>query len=260
MSAKQHELLAFANDITNKANTMLRETEHVFDRSSSFDEFAKTYSPFIEGDKDIPETEKKLMTTTVRERLNYTTKSLIKAVDILATKEQTNTVAKADIVILDEDGGIVSTLAEAVPVSALLQMEKQFQEYRKMYSKMPTFNTETSWIIGVNAKGEECYVEKDEKETIRTRSEIITESFNPNPIPGSEKYKMEPKDKKVNSPVGKYKTVTKTGRMSPKDKADILDRLDQVIRAVKAARAKANSIDVVDMNIAKDIFSFINNG
>ena len=255
---KQHELLAYESDIKNKANVLLRETEHIFDRSSSFDEFSKTYVAFVDGDKDIPEAERKNMTTTVAERISYTSKQLVKAVNVLGTKETTNTVAKADVVILDEDGAVVETLATAVPVSALLQMEKQFQEYRKMYTKIPTFNTETTWIEGVNAEGTKCYIEKDAKKTVRTRTETVTTAFDPNPIKGSDKYKLEPKDQKITKPVGEYKTINKTGRMSPKDKADMLVRLDNVIAAVKAARAKANSIDTVDVTYGKDIFAYIN--
>ena len=48
--------------------------------------------------------------------------------------------------------------------------------------------------------------------------------------------------------------------MSPKDKADMMTRVDSVLSAIKAARAKANSIEVIDMNIGKDIFTYINNG
>ena len=255
---KQHELLAFESDIKHNANTIARETEHIFDRSSSFDEFSKTYTAYVEGDKDIPESEKKLMTTTVKERIDYNTKALIKAVNVLATKENTNTLAKADIIILDDDGAVEETLATDVPVSALLSMEKQFQEYKKIYAKIPTFNTETAWIKGVNTEGVDCYQESDVKVTVRTRTETITESFNPNPTTGGDKFKLEPRDKKIVKPVGEYKTTTKTGRMSPKDKADMMARVDSVLSAIKAARAKANSIEVVELNIGKDIFAYIN--
>jgi len=258
MAAKQHELLAFEKDIKSKATLILRETEQVFDRSSSFDEFSKTYKPFTEGDKDIPENEKKLMTTTVTERINYTSKALIKAINIIATKEHTNTLAKADIQILDEDGAVLETLAKDVPVTGLLSLEKQFQEYRRMYVKIPTFNTETSWAAGTNSMGIDCYVEQGDNVKVRNVTKKVTEAFDPNPVEGSEKFKLEPRDKSIVSPVGEYKTVTKTGRISPRDKADMIDRLDQVIIALKAARAKANSIEIVEMNIGKDLFGFIN--
>ena len=256
----QHQLLAFENETKHQANTIMRETIHIFDKSSSFDEFYKSYQPFIDGDKDVVDTDKKLMTTTVSERLNFTTKYLMKSINILASKEYTNTLAKADIIIKDDEGTTIAILAKDVPVSTLLSLDKKFSEIRLMYAKIPTLNTEKHWVIGTNTEGIECYQEADSVKVIRTKTEIVTEAFNPNPISESEKYKLEPRDRKVTSSIGEYTTVNKTGRISPKAKADILERLDQVTAAIKSARAIANGIEVKNQNIGKDIFSYINSG
>jgi len=258
MKIKQHELLAIETDVNNLAHKMLNETEALFDRSTAFDEHSKLYKAFEEGDKDIPDAERKKMITTVKERLAYTMSPLAKAIDVMVSKETTNTVAKADIIIKDEDGNVVATLGKDIPVSALLQLEKRFVETRKMYDKMPTFNTETHWIKGVNLDGVDCWQVADAGKTVRTRTEKITEAFNPNPVSGGDKFKLEPIEKQVVKPVGEYTTMVKTGRISPAEKSQIIGRLDKVIAAIKAARAVANSIDTVENNIGRDIFKFIN--
>jgi hypothetical protein len=254
---KQHELLAIETDINGKTNVMLNESAKVFDQSSKFDEFTKTYRAFDDGDKDIPEAERKKMTTTVDERLKYLTKSLTASINILCSKEATNQEAKSDIIIRDEDGNVEATLAKDVPVCALLQLEKRFTEYRKLYVRIPTFNTDTLWVKGLNAEGEECYVEKESRLNIRTVTETVNEEFDPNPVKGSDKYKLETRQVKVNKPRGEYTTVTKTGRISPKEKANLLERVDKVLAAIKIARANANSIDVKEMNIGKSLLDFI---
>jgi len=260
MAKKQHELLAYQTDIHNACLKITRETLALFDKSTSFDEMTKTYQAFTEGDKDIPEKESKLMTTTVMDRLEYTNKFIANAINVISTQEKTNTVAKADITIKDDDGNKIATIAKDVPVSALLQLEKKFVDFRAVFDKIPTFNTETHWVKGINASGVECYQISEPVKTVRTRTEIITESFNPNPDQNSDKFKLEPREKKVTTPVGEYTTMNKTGRISPRDKANMLERLDQVIKAIKSARSEANNTDIIEMNFGRDMMKYILNG
>lgn len=255
---KQHELLAFESDVNNKANAIVAETLKLFGDSSRFDEYTKTYSAFTEGDKDIPESDQKKMTTTVTERLKYTAMFVQKSFNTMISKEKTNQVAKADIVIYDEEGNVVATLAKDVPVTALLSFEKKLNELRKLYTKIPTYSTEVHWTKGENMDGNECYIQAPQKK-VRNRTETITERFNPNPDGVTDKFKIEPRDKKVTTPCGEYTTVEKTGRISPKDKADMLERLDKVLAAVKIARSQANAVEVVEEKEAgREILNFIN--
>lgn len=90
------------------------------------------------------------MVTTVKERLDYSMSALIKSIDMLVAKETTNTIAKADITVKDNKGTVIVTLAKDVPVSCLLQLEKRFVDLRRMYDKLPTFNTEINWVKGIN--------------------------------------------------------------------------------------------------------------
>lgn len=254
---KQHELLAFESDVNNKANLVFNETLKLFGTSDKFDEFTKTYQAYEDGDKDIPETSQKKMTTTVKSRIKYTAQALTKSINTLISKEKTNQVAKADIVVYDDEGNVEATLATNVPVSALLQLEKRLTDIRRAYATIPTVSTEVHWTSGVNMDGEECYAQAEIK-TVRTRTDVITESFNPNPT-ADIKFKLEPRDKKVTTPVGEYTTVNKTGRVTPKDKADILERFDKVLAAVKIARSKANAVDVIEeKDVGREVFKFIN--
>ena len=255
---KQHQLLAVEQDINSKTNGIIKETLILLNRGAAFDEHHKSYTPFEEGDKDIPEKDEKLMVTTVDERIAYTSKSIVNQINILASKEKTNQIAKANIVIKDDEGKVVETIAEDVPVSALLQLEKKMQEYRKIYEAMPTFNTEKHWIKGTNTLGVECYIIKDNEKKIRTRTETTTTMVDQNPIKGSDKYPLIPEKVQITKPVGEYETVVKTGKISPKQKADTINRLDKVIKAIKFARTEANSVEVVEMNFGKTLVDYIN--
>ena len=254
---KQHELLAFESDVNNKAALIFNESLKVFGTSDKFDEFTKTYQAYQDDDKDIPETSQKKMTTTVKARIKYTAGSLIKSLNTMISKEKTNQIASMDIVIFDDEGNVEATIAKNVPVSALLQLEKRLTDLRRLYASIPTFSTEVHWTTGVNMDGDACYAQQEIK-TVRTRTDVITESFNPNPT-AEVKFKLEPRDKKVTTPAGEYTTVNKTGRVSPKEKAEMLERYDKILSAVKIARSKANSIEVIEeKDAAREIFKYIN--
>jgi len=256
-----HALLAAENDIRSQTNVIIRETLKMFDKPTTFDEWKKTYAPFSLDDKDIVGTDMKTMVTTVTARIDYIKSFIVKEIDTLCSKEKTNTVAKADIVIKDEEGNITDTIAKDVPVSALLQLEKKFNDYRKIYAAIPTTNSEIEWIKGINGQGVECWIEKETRKSIRTRNETITERFDPNPeglAPDKKKFKVEPIQRNVKTPIGTYTEIKKSGAITPHQKAIKLNRFDQIVTAIKQARSTANTATILECKIGNNIMKFIN--
>ncbi len=255
---KQHELLAYETDHNKHADLITVETKKVFNDSANFDEHIKSYLAFNDSDKDIGETSEKKMTTTVQERLSYHAKAITKSFNTMVSKERTNQQACADIIVFNDEGDVLATIAKNVPVCALLSLEKKLNEQRKVYSSIPTVATQINWKEGINMAGAKCYI-ADATKKIRTRTETITERFDQGVSPNGKHPQFVPRDKKVLASVGEYTTIVRSGRITPKEKADMMERIDSLIAAVKIARSKANSIEVIEeKDLGKAIFDFIN--
>ena len=58
--------------------------------------------------------------------------------------------------------------------------------------------------------------------------------------------------------IGKITVNNWSGMLSPAQKSILLGKIDTLIRAVKKARQRANTTEVVKVNIGDKLFDFIN--
>lgn len=245
--SKLHEVLAVEADLEGKAKVVIAEAAKVFAKSPGlFNGSVKTYKPFVEDGIEYP-SEHQSMATTVPAKLEYVGESIAAWFDVLAQKEATNQIAVAD---LEVDGKV---LAEKVPATLLLGLESRLKAIRAMYVEIPTLLMSTEWQKSP-AKGEGVWEAVHPEETFKTaktmKSMVLYEATDKHPA------QIDKWDETIN--VGKYTKRVWTGMVTPAEKADMLERIDKLIRAVKVARQRANSVEVVKINIGKKIIDFIN--
>ena len=137
---KLHELVAVEKDVKNATSKIITETNQTFSKKAHlFSTHSKLYEPFKDGDQDVPEQEHPTPITTVGDKLSYFEKQVGKLFDIVLQKEQSNSKAKADIIIHIEDEAI--TVIEDVPVQALVQLENLLENLRtNVYDAIPTLD------------------------------------------------------------------------------------------------------------------------
>jgi hypothetical protein len=173
-------------------------------------------------------------------------------------KELTNQEAKADLVLYDEDTDGTTVLVEQVSVTLLLEYEKFFKQQLEYYKSIPTLDMNKSWQRGFNAEGKNCYVTNESK-SIRKVNKVKTTSFDPNPSQGEkDKFPLQPMQVKEEVAVGEYTTVTKSGCISPAEKAELCERCEKLLSAVKVARARANEIVVTHFDYGKKLIDYLN--
>ena len=56
-----------------------------------------------------------------------------------------------------------------------------------------------------------------------------------------------------------YTEVMRSGMLPQAEKTAILNRIDKLIKAIKKARQKANSTEIVEKTVAKELFDYILN-
>ena len=234
-----HELLAVEGDLDGTYKKILEETK------VNFSKHADRYFGFHERtelfDKDAPEEadSHKEMDDTVPAKLEYTEGHVIRYLDAVLQKERTNQEARADLVV---DG---ETVAPAVPATFLLGLETKLKTIRMhIYETIPTLQPGIKWEKD-ETQGEDIYRRVHPEEKFRTRkvmkNHVVAEATDKHPA----------QVQVYNEDVKAARIVRDTwcGMISPADKSALLGRVDKLIRAVKKARQKANTQEVVKTTI-----------
>jgi len=252
---KLHELLAVEADLEGRARNIMNETRKIFkDKPALFMGSVRNYKPFVDDGIDYP-SEFQNLTSTVDEKLEYTGKSIVKYYDALLQKEATNQVAKADLVV---DGVVLAT---DLPATFLLGMESRLRKVREVYAHIPTLAVGTEWHKD-EAKGEGIWVVSHPEETMKTqrttKSKVLYEAKFPKEGEGGQSIPAVIDKWEEVENIGKYTRHIWSGMLTPARKSELLDRIDKLLRAVKKARQRANSTEVMRVNVGKSIMDFIN--
>jgi hypothetical protein len=249
---KLHELIAVEEDVKKTFAKIGQETAVTFTkRGDHFDGTSRLYQAYNEADKDVPEQEVTHMVTSVNEKLAYTMPYLSKLLDIIYQKESANTIAKADLIVGDDEDQV--TIAAGVPVLVLVQFENILTKFRQdVLDAIPTLDPKVDWERDESA-GKGVWKTKSEVKTVRTKkiAKPVTLS------PATDKFQAQVQLINEDIPVGEFIKTSVTGRLSPAQKSAILANIDLVIAGVKKARSRANDTAVETKIIGKKISDFI---
>lgn len=245
--AKLHEVLAVEADLEGKAKVVMAEAQKVFkEKPAMFYGFNRVYHPFVEDGISYPE-ENQALTTTVEDKLKYVSKSIASWFDAIAQKECTNQVASSNV----EVDGVV--ILENVPATLLLGLESRLKSIRAVYENIPTLPMGTAWQEDP-AKGKGVWSAVHAEEVMKTaktmKSKVLYEATDKHPA------QIDKWEETEN--IGKYTKNVWSGMITPARKAELLERIDMLLRAVKTARQRANNTDIVKANIGQKLMDFIN--
>ncbi len=244
MANKLHELLAVEQDRKHKANQAVGEARNTFTKKDPyFDGMVKRYIALEEDSEQIPD-ETKEMVHTIKQKIDEAAGIVVAGIDAHISKEETNAsnVARAD---LEVDGVKFGTFS----ATSLLALEAHLTKLKELYQAVPTLDPTRKW-------------EFDKKDNIyKTEPEVKFRSVKrPKVIvkyEATEKHPAQTELLYLDFQVGKYETTYTSGKITISQKNELLRRLDTLFEAVKIARAKANQVDVNNIEIGKRIFDFI---
>lgn len=243
-----HELLAVEGDLEGTYKKILEETKTNFTKHP--DRYFGQHIRIEMFDENAPKEAEvhKELDDTVPSKLGYTQGHIIRYLDAVLQKERTNQEAKADLVV---NG---TTIAKDVPATFLLGLETKLKTIRQnIYETIPTLQPGIKWEPD-ETQGHNVYRRSTPEEKFRTKkvmkNHVVAEATKEHPS----QVQVYTEDEKV----ARIITDTWCGMVSPADKSDLLGRVDNLIRAVKKARQKANTTEVVNMTIGKELFAYIN--
>lgn len=233
-------------DIVNTATKLAEEAGVTFSKKTELFRGMTKKVTFLDSNRAGENaSESKEVVTTVSEKLGYVAKHLVKAWDILLKKERTNQNARADVVV---DGVLI---AKDVPATFLLGMETRLKALRPLLEAIPTLEPSIKWsedaalAAGV-FRAPETASFKTEK---TVRHKILVEA--------TKEHKAEIEKWFEDVPVARIDTTQFSGMWSSRQKAEVLDRLDRLAQAIKAARQRANMTDVVTDAVGDTLFAYV---
>ncbi len=246
---KLHELLAVHGSLSGQASKVRSELATTFDKKRHlFEERKKSFTPNEEVGGAIAIEEQQDIQSTVAGEIEWVSKHLAKAVDVAYQVDLANTNAKADV--LTEDGTI---LAKDIPATTLLQLEKRVAEWKELIAAIPTLDPAKSFKPD-ESRGKGYWKARDvtKMRTKKDKKALVL-------YPATDKHPAQCQVLDVDTVVGTILEQEWSALITPATKADLLDRVEILYRAVTKARSKANetSIEIADKKIGAGLLEFV---
>lgn len=243
--AKLHQVLALVSGIKSRCQKTVTEFHHKLQKAELLSGISRTYQPKDEEGEKLP-SEKKLVQIRVNEAINEVSSALAELLDTVATQDNTNCEARANIVV---DGKVLAT---NVPVTNLMFLDKQLQDLHTFIAKLPILDPAQEWEFSNQVN---CYASKP-IQTVRTKKV-------PRTFVKYEATKEHPAQVDVFTEdvvVGYYNKVDFSGAVPEKDRNEMLKRVEALQDAVKKAREEANARDVVPLKVGRNLLDYVFNG
>lgn len=228
-----NQILAVESATKNKAENTFTQVYQNIQRAELSAGFTKTYTPKNEDGQNRP-TERKVVQLRATDAIEQAKTALAELFDLTATKDATNTTAKADVVV---DG---QTLLTGVPATHLLFLEKKLAGIIEFVKKLPTLSTDQEWSID-SVSGLALTQPTEVLSTSKVEDHVVT-------VPATPQHPAQVNKVVKDVVVGTWRTILYSGAL-PQDRVRaILTRAEKLQKAVKAARQEANEAPVVNLS------------
>jgi len=239
--AKLNQFVAIEKGVKSRVASTVTDFHKLCQKPALFNGFQKEYQPL---DEEIGETfppESVRVQADAETLLQDACAAWTELFDITATKDFGNTQAKADVVVGDD------TLLLGVPATHLLFLEKQLLDVRTFITKIPLLDASKNWT---QADGMH---KSDPRTTSKTkkvpRSLVMHE--------GDENHPPQVQMVAEDVTVGNWSQVDFSSAMTWDRQKVLLDRVNQLLKAVKMAREEANTTEIEWTAVGSQVFDWI---
>ena len=242
--AKLNQVLAIEKGIKTRVYAEFSELHQATQKPALMNGFHKSYQPRQETDETYPAESQKVQHSAA-DVIDRISGSLAELFDVTATKDWTNCVARADVII---DGKV---LLKDVPATYLLFLEKQLSDLHTFIGKMTELDPGSDWAMD---PGTGLY-KTDTQLTQRTKKVQ-------RPITLYEATKEHPAQTQLiteDQIAGTWVTIKYSGAIPVPRKKALLARIEKLTNAVKFAREQANAAEATDKKLGKEVFEFLFN-
>lgn len=237
-----HQIIAIEEDLKNKTGGAVAALEREAAKPESFNGLSRTYRPKDESGEPLPPEHKKVQ-LDARKEIEKFVKAKSELIDLTATKDFANMEARGDVEI---DGQVI--LAD-VPVTNLLFLSKQLEQFRGFVEKLPVLDEAEDW--------------KEDPSTGQWRTEITTRHRTEKVIDfktvaeATKEHPAQVAQIAKDVTVGYWDQTKLSAALPVPEKEALIAKIESLISAVKLARGKANEVDAPRQKIASTLFEYV---
>lgn len=239
---KLNQIVAIEKGVKTTSNRDITDLYHLIQKAQLMAGISRTYRPKDEDGDQLP-SESTLVQVKVETVFADLATHYTRLLDIALTKDTANMSAKADIVV----NGV--TLANDVPVPFLLFLEKQLTDLRTEVSKAPLLDPSEKWTFDDNEGVFRTEVIQTTKTKKVPRNHVKA--------PATDKHPAQVEMYFEDVIVGTWDTTKFSGAISPARRIQLLERIQELQKAVKFAREQANEFEVTDKKIGEALFNYL---
>lgn len=239
---KQHQLIAVEKGEKDRANEAFAGAYHRLQQLQAMTGISRRYKPDDEDGEDRPPEDHRVQ-VKVADELTAIREGLTPYWDLAASKDETNTRAKANVVVNGR------SILDDVSVPTLLWLEKQLVDMRTVMGKLPQLDPSREWTYDPNTG---AYRSKEEKSISQKKIPRFQVMYD-----ATDKHPAQIREYTDDVRVGEWTTTHYSGALPVDRIRTIQDRVATLLKAVQVAREEANSTTVVEKKIGDPIFDFL---
>lgn len=242
MATQLCQILAVEKGVKARAQTDLTLAYQHMQKAPQLSGISRTYQPRDDDGEPLPP-ESTRVQLRASEAIKTVEAALSRLFDVVLTKDVANGVARADIVVGDQ------TLAEKVPVTFLLFLEKQLVDLATFVSKLPVLDPAETWTYDQTSDAYRTPETRTTRSKKVPRNHVKAEATREHPA----QVEMYFEDVLV----GDWSTTKFSGALPQARVTELRERVAALADAVKTAREAANSTAVTDQSIGEQIFGYL---
>ena len=242
---RQCEILAQAKTIQERAKDVLKDVYHRVQKPSLFAGGVRRFEKIDDETPDRPIETQRVQVKSL-DAIEAIKEAMVCQIDAACTREEGNTVCRGTLVV----GGEV--LAKDIPVGALLFLERELTDLRTVISKWPTLDPGHSWKWDGDAG-----VWRTEAQRTASTSKVHQPIVKYDATP---EHPAQTELITVDKTVGYWATEFMSGGLSEKERKNLLARVETLLREVKAARERANTTEVTEVEIGETLLNYVFSG
>lgn len=246
MPKKLHEVLGSQSQVFTQAEKCRTDLNTTFEKKRHlFSEKSVQYIPDAEGAAPVVESQSTLQ-STIGAELKWLSEILAKAYDSEATIDEGNTKARANVVL--DNGSVLLTL---VPATQLLQLDKRLGELHQLVQGVPTLDPASGFVLDPDRpKGTYKAREVRKRRTRKEQAPLVL-------IAPTKEHPGQAQLITKDVEIGTIVEQEWSGLITPAVKATMLERVEELRRAVKQARARANDMEVEAQQIGQKLLDYV---
>jgi hypothetical protein len=236
------QVIAVEKQVKSKVNSEGAELHKANQKPDLFSGMSRSYEKKDEEGEDLPG-EQKLVQQRASENLDLWSQLWIELLDVVGTKDWGNCGARTDLVVNGEK------IVENVPVTYLIWLEKQLDDFRTFVDKLPVLDPSKAWRYEASSG---LYV----TDAIRTaRHKKVARVLLK--VEATEHHPAQAEVIYDDVLVGYWSNISTSGALPESRRRQLLERTDAMKKAVKQAREEANSEKVEEVTVGAKIANWI---